>query len=163
MHFPKKNWHTYLGKSTKNRVGNSLFCSKSLILKSDHEWFANIALFKRATWESKSLSKNERFARKIHIFHIFLQFSLFFMLQSESLMLLFFICSFLNSDLCHSLLSLFAKELPERFTQVTHKKGATVSNLLMSLFHLQKMSNLLEKQMSKFLTPQKNAMFYSTK
>ena len=90
-------WHTTL--TNMSRVGNSLFRSKSLILKSgcegfalvalsksDHEWITFVALYKRATWVknpfgcslkksdmSDSLSKNKQFARKnIHIFCMFL-------------------------------------------------------------------------------------------
>ena len=90
-------WHTTL--TNMSRVGNSLFRSKSLILKSgcegfalaalsksDHEWITFVALYKRVTWVknpfgrslkkrdmSDSLSKNKQFARKnIHIFCMFL-------------------------------------------------------------------------------------------
>ena len=38
-----------LGKPLICRVGNSLFCSKSLTLKRDHEWFTHVALYERAT------------------------------------------------------------------------------------------------------------------
>ena len=35
-------------------IQSSLFCSKSLILKKDHEWLAHIALYKRVTWANRS-------------------------------------------------------------------------------------------------------------
>ena len=58
-----------------SRVGNSLFCSKLLILKSDCEWCALVALYKRATGAISSflrancyfallLTKNKRFTQK---------------------------------------------------------------------------------------------------
>ena len=92
--------------------GNSLFCSKSLILNSHHEWFA---LLKRAMWVicmwyKWIARKNERFAQQIPILICFLQFFHFFMHKSESLM---------------SLIPSFFKEQLQQLTPVTHHKKVT--------------------------------------
>ena len=139
---------TYIRVSTAGRVGNSLFHSKSLILKSDHEQFAHVALYKRATWVnrslcslkksdvswfatdvSKSLSKYEWFARKIRIFRMFL--TVFPLINAQE--------RIAHIDLCshRSLLTLifthspFFKERRERFWDL--------SNLLRSLIKKERM------------------------
>ena len=118
-----------------DRVGNPLFCSKLLILKSDCVRFALVALYKRATmsklllllckkeqhgWFARasreSLSKMSDLLKKIHIFlFVFDSFSLLFPFlcpranrSHRSLLSRSFLKSY-RSDL---LSSLFTKERP---------------------------------------------------
>ena len=139
---------TYIRVSTAGRVGNSLFHSKSLILKCDHEQFAHVALYKRATWVnrsrcslkksdvsgfatdvSKSLSKYEWFARKIRIFRMFL--TVFPLINVQERIAHIDLCShrsLLTSIFTHSP---FFKERRERFWDL--------SNLLRSLITKERM------------------------
>ena len=73
-------------------IRSSLICSKSLILKSDHEQFAHVPPYKRAAVSDSLLillAKNEGFARKNCIFRMFLTVFPFFIPKRKLLQLLF--------------------------------------------------------------------------
>ena len=130
----KYRWHNLGWEFALSLLHSLLFLSKSLIIRSDNERFAHVALYKRATvsdslmslftkeqceWFTSDLNrlliKNERFAQNILIFR--------FANRSRCSSL---ICSFLKSDLgdlnCshHSL----QKSDREQFAQVAHYKRA---------------------------------------
>ena len=88
--------------------------SGRFLQKSNRERLAQVALYKRAMWANHAwfegiACKKDRFAGKIHMFHMFLTVFPFFMPKSESLPSLF----------PHTL---FFKEQLEWFAPVTHYK-----------------------------------------
>ena len=123
------------------RVGNSLFCSslfrsKSLILKSDRQWFAHVALYKRANSSLIQANRTQKTSDSPKKFVFFVYIWRFFP----------FLCpwanrsrcsslprSFLKSEVRNSLRSLITKSDHERVAHIALYKRATVSDLLRSL------------------------------
>ena len=124
------------------RVGNSLFCSslfrsKSLILKSDRQWFAHVALYKRANSSLIQANRTQKTSDSLKKFVFFVCIWRFFPFlcpwanRSRCSSLL---RSFLKSEVRNSLRSLITKSDCVWFAQVAHDKRATVSDSLTSLF-----------------------------
>ena len=117
---------------------SSLFCSKSLFLKSNHVRFALIALYKRVTMSEllSSLFKKSDVSdllfcsqktsdslKKMCVFTMFLNdFHCFSPFYTESLPSLFALSLFLKSDRSDALLLLFFKS--KIFRSFAHKKRA---------------------------------------
>ena len=167
------------------KVGNLLirsllFRSKSLTLKSDHEQFAHITLYKRAMWMIclcfKQIARKERAIRSknSYFFYVFDSFSSFLCPRANPSCRFLLICSFFKSDLSNSFPLLFTKEQPwairsgcswqksdrERFSQVAHDKRAREAirsfpwaNHSFAVL-LKKQANCSKKPMSEFPTLQ---------
>ena len=114
-------------------IRSLLFCSISLILKSNHEQFAHIALYKRVTMNNSlmSLFKKEPCEVLLVIRANHLQKTSNLLKKSYFCMFFPFLCPKANRS-SRSRRSL-QKSDHERFAQVAHDKRATVSDSLRSL------------------------------
>ena len=112
--------------------------SGRFLQKSNRERLAQVALYKRAMWANHAwfegiACKKDRFAGKIHMFHMFLTVFPLFMPKSESLPSLFPHTLFFKEQFEWFAHIAHYKKNCEQFAQVAHDKIATLSNLLRSL------------------------------